>query len=100
MSPPKIPQIILQQLLELCTKQSPFRCPSGQLYLQIEGVAMGSPLGPTFANFYMGNLEHETFQKTEKPIVYCRYIDDIFVLVKNENEILQLKNSFESNSIL
>ena len=24
---------------------------------QIDGVAMGSPLGPTFANFYMGNLE-------------------------------------------
>ena len=57
--PPKMPKEILKQMLELCTKEAPFRSPDGNLYLQIEGVAMGSPLGPTFANFYMGHLEEK-----------------------------------------
>ena len=26
--------------------------PDGKFFKQIDGVAMGSPLGPTFANFY------------------------------------------------
>ena len=54
--PPKIPPYILGELLKLCTKEAPFRCPRGKLHVQI-GVAMGSPLGPTFANYYMGDLE-------------------------------------------
>ena len=63
--PPKIPSEILKQVLELCTKEAPFRCPENKLYLQIEGVAMGSPLGPTFANFYMGNLEKKVFENPD-----------------------------------
>ena len=44
-----VPKNILAKLLRSCTTQAPFKCPDGNLYLQIEGVAMGSPLGPTFA---------------------------------------------------
>ena len=29
------------------------------LYQQIDGVTMGSPLGPTLANFFMSNLENK-----------------------------------------
>ena len=57
--PPKIPQQILRQLLQICTKQSPYISPTGEYFLQNEGVAMGSPLGPTFANFYMGHIENK-----------------------------------------
>ena len=71
--PPKIPPEILKQLLEVCTKEAPFRSPDNKLYLQIEGVAMGSPLGPTFANFYMGNLENKVLDNlTNKPSIYVR----------------------------
>ena len=52
--PPKISEVILRNLLLLCTKEAPFRSPEGKLYCQKEGVAMGSPLGPTFANFLYG----------------------------------------------
>ena len=31
----------------------------GKVYKQIDGMAMGSPLGPTFANIFMSNLEEE-----------------------------------------
>ena len=33
------------------------------LYQQIDGVTMGSPLGPTLANFFMANLENKLLQK-------------------------------------
>ena len=99
--PPKIPKVILKQFLELCTKEAPFKCPQGKLYLQIEGVAMGSPLGPTFANYYMGNLENHIFENSDrKPHIYGRYMDDIFVQVKDEEELIGLKNLFQENSTL
>ena len=63
MPPPMIPKEILTQLLLLSTKEPPFQCPNGTLYQQIDGVAMGSPFGPTFANFYMGHIENTVFQK-------------------------------------
>ena len=33
------------------------------LYQQIDGVTMGSPLGPSLANFFMANLETKMLQK-------------------------------------
>ena len=99
--PPQISAHILQELLQLCTKKAPFKCPKGNMYVQIEGVAMGSPLGPTFANFYMGNLEKTIFSNSDlKPSIYARYVDDTFVQVKNEEELINLKNQFQNNSKL
>ena len=99
--PPKMPPEILKQLLELCTREAPFRCPENKLYLQVEGVAMGSPLGPTFANFYMGNLEKQLFENpANKPSIYARYVDDIFIQINNEQELIRLKTLFQNNSVL
>ena len=53
---------------------------------------MGSPLGPTLVNFYMGNLEELIFSGINiKPSIYCRYVDDIFVVIKNEEQLKSLK---------
>ena len=32
-----------------------------KLYRQIDGVAMGSPLGPTLANFFLAHIESKIF---------------------------------------
>ena len=32
-----------------------------KLYQQIDGVAMGSPLGPTIANFFLAHMEKSNF---------------------------------------
>jgi hypothetical protein len=62
---------------------------------------MGSPLGPLFANFYMTNLENNILEESNyKPLIYCRYVDDIFVVVDHEDQLLQIKNEFEKNSVL
>ena len=69
-----IPKNLLKSLLEISTKEAPFRCPRGNLYKQTDGVAMGSPLGVLFANFFMGMVERETFKNTNKPPIYTRYL--------------------------
>ena len=100
-TPPKLPKILLKQLLELCTKESPFTTPEGKIYVQTEGVAMGSPLGPSFANFYMGYLEEQTFTDNNNKLpIYARYVDDIFVGYNNPDDLNKLKTKFEENSIL
>ena len=76
---PDIPEATLRSLLECCTKETPFTCPRGRKYQQIDGIAMGSPLRVLLANFFMGCVEEEVFSQNNKPDIYSRYIDDIFV---------------------
>ena len=61
---------------------------------------MGSPLGPTFANFYMGDLEQRLFTNNcNRPIKYAPYVDDIFLQANNEYDIRTLKHIFEQESV-
>ena len=101
LSAPKMPAATLHRLLKACTTEAPFRAPDGQLYYQIEGVAMGSPLGPTFANYYMTHIENQVLEDPEiRPHTYCRYVDDIYLVVRNEQHLLDLKSRMEAASVL
>ena len=100
-TPPPIPLSILKELLMICTTQTPFMTPDGVLRIQKDGVSMGSPLGPTFANFYMCNLENNIIPKLDNnPKIYARYVDDIFLIVKNATVLEHIKTAFENNSVL
>ena len=57
------------------------------VYRQIDGVAMGSPLGPSIANIFVGYQEQNLFAKISPPPVYHRYVDDTFVIIKNHDEM-------------
>ena len=50
------------------------------MYRQIDGVAMGCPLGPTLANIFVGYYESKLFNKISKPTVYFRYVDNTVTL--------------------
>ena len=56
-----------------------------KFYQQVDGVAMGSPLGPSLANFFLGHLERHNFftNKNLNPKFYIRYVDDIFAVFDN-----------------
>ena len=43
--PPALPRVVVRRLLEFATKRSHFLF-DGKYYNQMDGVAMGSPLGP------------------------------------------------------
>ncbi|KAA3676317.1 uncharacterized protein DEA37_0004741 [Paragonimus westermani] len=69
----------LWKLLKMCTSniQSVF---NGTYYRQIDGVAMGSPLGPVLADIFMGHLEHFMSTEIRNTLFYKRYVDDIFAV--------------------
>ena len=52
----------LKKLLLLCTKNVHFSF-NGQIYLQKDGIAMGSPLGPLIAGIFMIELENKFITK-------------------------------------
>ena len=57
------------------------------LYEQIEGLSMGQPLGPTFANIFMCFHEEMWLEQCPddfRPVFYKRYIDDTFILFKDK----------------
>ena len=81
-------------LLQLATQES-FILFNGSYYKQIDGVAMGSPLGPTLANIFLGYHEEIWLSKCPKefkPSYYKRYVDDIFVLLPNSSCLEQFKS--------
>ncbi|CAF4594349.1 unnamed protein product [Rotaria sp. Silwood2] len=67
-------------LLNLSVTNSPFRF-HNKIYKQIDGVAMGNPLAPIIADLWMQKMEEKLNKfRTNRPIVWLRYVDDIFCL--------------------
>ena len=83
----------LIKLFKVATSQTHFMF-DGEYYDQIDGVSMGSPLGPVLANLFMGYHESKWLSdyKTSEIVMYKRYVDDIFCIFNNENDA---KNFFE-----
>jgi len=90
------------KMLELAVMNS-FFVFNGKLFKQIEGLGMGLPLGPTFANIFMSFHEKSWLADCPdnfKPVFYRRYVDDTFVLFRNQSHaqlFLDYINSKHSN---
>ena len=75
---------------------------NSKIYKQIDGISMGSPLGPVLVNIIMTELEKIIVKDlVDKPLikVYLRYVDDTLLLVKEKdiNLIHESLNSFDKN---
>ena len=60
---------------------------------------MGSPLGPTLANPFLCHYEKNWLNKCPsqfEPVVYKRYVDDIFVLFKSKEHLKRFANYMNS----
>ena len=67
------------------------------MYMQLQGVAMGSPLGPLLANIFMCELENTIIPTLANDVdMWTRYVDDTFAFMKanQPTEILRKLNSF------
>ena len=82
-------------LMKMATSETQFSF-NNNMYSQIDGVAMGSPLGPTLANIFMGHLEHIYFNSNDMPIMYFRYVDDCFVVFNNISDCNRMFNAFNN----
>ena len=65
----------LIQLLEIAAKNQLFQF-EGNLYEQVDGAAMGSPLGSLMANAFMCHIEEKLKNQNKMPAFYTRYVDD------------------------
>ena len=90
----------LKKLLIICTQESHFKF-NGKYYDQIDGVSMGSPLGPLMANIFMANFEKENMANLKELGVslWFRYVDDVFASTKNgdTSKILEYLNKQHPN---
>ena len=82
----KISRVKLRKLFEFATSQTQFHFNS-QVFDQIDGVAMGSPLAPALANLFLGNQEKvwSSNPESNNVLFYRRYVDDIFCIFENES---------------
>jgi len=99
--PPSLNKETLKKLLYICTTKTPFNF-NGKTYIQKNGVSMGSPLGPTFADFYMSNIENKILNDNNptNPEFYVRYVDDTFVIFKDFSHINLFKTKLVDISCL
>ena len=66
---------------------------------QIDGVAMGSPLGPLFADIFLCSHEWtwlNNYPSDFKPLYNRRYVDDCFVLFRSSDHVLPFLNYLNS----
>jgi hypothetical protein len=61
-----------------------------KFYRQVQGTAMGTKMAPSYAILFMAQLEEEFLEKqSKKPLVWWRYIDDIYMVWTHGLEELQ-----------
>ena len=97
----KLKKSTLKKLILDCCTKTTFSF-NNKLYDQIDGVCMGSSLGPVLANIIMTELEKKILPSlldSGSIRSYIRYVDDTLVLIKESEiqNVLDRFNSFDRN---
>ena len=95
----KITKTVFKNILKTCS-QTIFLF-NGQVFKQVDGLSMGSPLAPLLANWFVSKLETGLLKENE-PKMYTRYVDDIFTVFADEkaaNDFQQKLNNLHRDLI-
>ncbi|BHF84006.1 hypothetical protein SprV_0902715600 [Sparganum proliferum] len=86
----------LMELLRYCLKT--YFTLGGQMYEQIKGTPMDSPISSLIAEVVLQRIEHLVFTKCQ-PKFWARYVDDTFAIVKlpDVEHLKELLNSIDPN---
>ena len=74
-----------KKLLEVAVQDTYFLF-NKEIFKQVDGVSMGSPLGPIMANAFMCSLEEQMLDDcplSYRPLFYRRYVDDTIALFRS-----------------
>lgn len=91
---PNPPTHFLMELLEIVLEKNYFT-QEKNFFLQVNGVAMGSPVAPSVANLYMANFEKQFVLNSDYNPFFGdlffikRFLDDYFIIYKNRDRIDQ-----------
>ncbi|EYC27489.1 hypothetical protein Y032_0009g757 [Ancylostoma ceylanicum] len=77
----------VMELLNECLNCTIFRW-SGEYFAQTRGLAMGQRLAPVLAIAFMAKIETPILES--RPLLYCRYIDDCFIVCSTQTEMDRL----------
>ena len=89
---------VIIKFIKLILHCNIFRFANG-FFLQKFGTAMGTRMAPNYANLFMGDLEQELLHTyPKKPLVWYRYIDDIFFIWTHGSEELRKFHEFCNNN--
>ena len=78
----------LRTLLVWTTKCTNFNF-KGNSYDQTDGIAMGSPTAPAFAEIFRNWIIEKTTKFSLQPLVFYRYVDDCFAVFPNRVSALK-----------
>ena len=94
-----IPKQEMKELLILCTLNVDFTF-NNETYIEVDGVAMGLPLGPVLTNILMVELETSVIPNLSNKVkLWKRFVEDTYCLARSEyiDNILLAPNSSHKN---
>ena len=82
----RITKTVFKNMLKICSES--IFVYNDNVYKQHDGVAMGSPLAPLLAEWFVSKVETDILNSNIdcKPLFYRRYVDDVFALFKCEKD--------------
>ena len=90
---------VFKRLLNFVLKHNYFTY-NNSIYHQLQGVAMGTKMAPSFANLFMGTLETDFLKvwgSDKQPLLWLRFTDDIFFLWQHGESALRQFMTFINN---
>ena len=86
----------ISKLLEIVLNNNYFTF-DNKIYKQVHGLAMGNSVSAILAILYMNHVERKALNLLSNRVaLYCRYVDDAFLLVRNHNEAECVMDVFNS----
>ena len=79
----------LKKLITWCTQNTTFQF-NNKVYQQLDGVAVGSPIGSLMVDVIMNQVVDKVLDLTppsHRPNFFCRYVDDCFATFSNPTSI-------------